>query len=34
MNALRAGQEMELVVEDYFEKDGETRRVWKWRAVQ
>ena len=24
MNALRAGQEMELVVEDYFEKDGET----------
>jgi hypothetical protein len=33
MGTLRAGQEMELTVEDYFEKDGEVRRVWKWRAV-
>ena len=33
MSALQAGQEMELTVEDYFEKDGEVRRVWKWRAV-
>ena len=33
MGTLRAGQEMELTVEDYFEADGEVRRVWKWRAV-
>jgi uncharacterized OB-fold protein len=33
MGALQAGQEMELTVEDYFEQDGEVRRVWKWRAV-
>ena len=33
MSALRAGQEMELVTEDYFERDDEVRRVWKWRPV-
>ena len=34
MATLRAGQEMELTVEDYFESEGEVRRVWKWRAVR
>ncbi|HZP29822.1 MAG TPA: OB-fold domain-containing protein [Acidimicrobiia bacterium] len=34
MGTLRAGQEMELVVEDYFETPDEVRRVWKWRAVR
>ena len=33
VGGLRAGQEMELVVEEYFETDDDVRTVWKWKVV-
>ncbi len=33
IGALALGQEMELVVEDFFETDDEVRTVWKWKVA-
>ena len=34
VGALSLGQEMELVVEDFFETDDEVRTVWKWKVAE
>jgi hypothetical protein len=33
VSALKAGQAMELCVEDLYEADGTTYTVWKWRTA-
>ena len=34
VGALAVGQEMELVVEDFFETDDDVRTVWKWKVAE